>query len=491
MNLTTILILCGGFIALVIALLAVSYVKTSPNVAMVISGLSKKPRYLVGKGGFRIPLLEKTDKLYLGQVTVDIKTKEAIPTNDFINVFIDAVAKVQVDMSDVTFPNAIKNFLNAPPAQIAKEVQDTFEGNLRESVGAVCLKELNIDRDAFSDQVLDKATKDLSNLGLKVLSCNIQNIKDDNNLIKDLGADNTWKIRQEAAITKANAEKAIAIAEATAAKEANDVKVASDTAIAMKNNELEIKKAELKQKADTKNADADAAYEIQKQVQQATINQKTVDAEIEKTKREQVLSQEKIVIKENELSAEINKQADADKYKTEIEAAAELEQRKRIAEAERYEAEQKAIAVKTEAEANKYAKLQEAEGIEAIGNAEARALSAKYVAEAEGLEKKAEAYEKYGNAAIMDMIVKILPQMASEVAKPISAIDSVNIYDGGVEKVSGNVPAILKQTFDTIESVTGVNMSEVMKADTISAKTDRNINVSAETAKNVKQLLND
>ncbi len=394
-------------------------------------------------------------------------------------------------MSDVTFPNAIKNFLNAPPAQIAKEVQDTFEGNLRESVGAVCLKELNIDRDAFSDQVLDKATKDLSNLGLKVLSCNIQNIKDDNNLIKDLGADNTWKIRQEAAITKANAEKAIAIAEATAAKEANDVKVASDTAIAMKNNELEIKKAELKQKADTKNADADAAYEIQKQVQQATINQKTVDAEIEKTKREQVLSQEKIVIKENELSAEINKQADADKYKTEIEAAAELEQRKRIAEAERYEAEQKAIAVKTEAEANKYAKLQEAEGIEAIGNAEARALSAKYVAEAEGLEKKAEAYEKYGNAAIMDMIVKILPQMASEVAKPISAIDSVNIYDGGVEKVSGNVPAILKQTFDTIESVTGVNMSEVMKADTISAKTDRNINVSAETAKNVKQLLND
>ncbi len=491
MNLTTILILCGGFIALVIALLAVSYVKTSPNVAMVISGLSKKPRYLVGKGGFRIPLLEKTDKLYLGQVTVDIKTKEAIPTNDFINVFIDAVAKVQVDMSDVTFPNAIKNFLNAPPAQIAKEVQDTFEGNLRESVGAVCLKELNIDRDAFSDQVLDKATKDLSNLGLKVLSCNIQNIKDDNNLIKDLGADNTWKIRQEAAITKANAEKAIAIAEATAAKEANDVKVASDTAIAMKNNELEIKKAELKQKADTKNADADAAYEIQKQVQQATINQKTVDAEIEKTKREQVLSQEKIVIKENELSAEINKQADADKYKTEIEAAAELEQRKRIAEAERYEAEQKAIAVKTEAEANKYAKLQEAEGIEAIGNAEARALSAKYVAEAEGLEKKAEAYEKYGNAAIMDMIVKILPQMASEVAKPISAIDSVNIYDGGVEKVSGNVPAILKQTFDTIESVTGVNMSEVMKADTISAKTDRNINVSAETTKNVKQLLND
>ena len=202
-------------VLLLLLLLFASYVKTSPNIAMVISGLTKKPRYLVGKGGFRVPFLEKTDKLYLGQVTVDIKTKEAIPTNDFINVKIDAVAKVQVDMSDETFVCAIKNFLNVGPAIIAQEVQDTFEGNLRESVGAVCLKELNVDRDAFSDQVLAKATKDLSTLGLKVLSCNIQNISDENGLIKALGADNTWKIRQDAAITKANAEKAIAIAEAT------------------------------------------------------------------------------------------------------------------------------------------------------------------------------------------------------------------------------------------------------------------------------------
>lgn len=171
-------------------------------------------------------------------------------------------------MSDETFVCAIKNFLNVGPAIIAQEVQDTFEGNLRESVGAVCLKELNVDRDAFSDQVLAKATKDLSTLGLKVLSCNIQNISDENGLIKALGADNTWKIRQDAAITKANAEKAIAIAEANAAQEANDVRVLSETAIAEKNNSLEIRKAELQKSADTKKAEADAAYEIQKQDQQ-------------------------------------------------------------------------------------------------------------------------------------------------------------------------------------------------------------------------------
>lgn len=451
-------------VLLLLLLLFASYVKTSPNIAMVISGLTKKPRYLVGKGGFRVPFLEKTDKLYLGQVTVDIKTKEAIPTNDFINVKIDAVAKVQVDMSDETFVCAIKNFLNVGPAIIAQEVQDTFEGNLRESVGAVCLKELNVDRDAFSDQVLAKATKDLSTLGLKVLSCNIQNISDENGLIKALGADNTWKIRQDAAITKANAEKAIAIAEANAAQEANDVKVLSETAIAEKNNSLEIRKAELQKSADTKKAEADAAYEIQKQEQQATIYQKTINAEIEKTQREQVLSQEKIKIKENELTAEVNKQADAHKYEVE-----------KKAEAERYEAEQKA-----QAEAAKYAKLQEAEGIRAVGEANASAAQAMFIAEAEGLEKKADAYERFGQAAILDMVVKILPQVAAEVAKPISSIDSVNIYDGGVDRVSGNVPVVLKQTFDTIESATGVNLTDIVRAKTITAKTDRNINISGD-----------
>lgn len=451
-------------VLLLLLLLFASYVKTSPNIAMVISGLTKKPQYLVGKGGFRVPFLEKTDKLYLGQVTVDIKTKEAIPTNDFINVKIDAVAKVQVDMSDETFVCAIKNFLNVGPAIIAQEVQDTFEGNLREFVGAVCLKELNVDRDAFSDQVLAKATKDLSTLGLKVLSCNIQNISDENGLIKALGADNTWKIRQDAAITKANAEKAIAIAEANAAQEANDVRVLSETAIAEKNNSLEIRKAELQKSADTKKAEADAAYEIQKQEQQATIYQKTINAEIEKTQREQVLSQEKIKIKENELTAEVNKQADAHKYEVE-----------KKAEAERYEAEQKA-----QAEAAKYAKLQEAEGIRAVGEANASAAQAMFIAEAEGLEKKADAYERFGQAAILDMVVKILPQVAAEVAKPISSIDSVNIYDGGVDRVSGNVPVVLKQTFDTIESATGVNLTDIVRAKTITAKTDRNINISGD-----------
>lgn len=239
-------------------------------------------------------------------------------------------------------------------------------------------------------------------LGLEIISCNIQNVTDENGLIRDLGADNTYAIKKNAAITKANAERDIAIASQEAAKAANDVRVKTETEIAERNNELAIKQADLKQVSDTKRAAADAAYEIMKQEQLKTINVKTVDAKIEQTKREQVLSEERIKIKENELRAEVNAKADAEKYQkqvisdankyqTEINAEAAMEQRKREAEAEAYMAEQQAKAIKAKADADKYAALQEAAGIEAKGKAQAAATQANLEAEAAGILAKGNA----------------------------------------------------------------------------------------------------
>lgn len=323
----------------------------------------------------------------------------------------------------------------------------------------------------------------MKKLGIEIISGNIQNVTDRDGLIRDLGADNTAKIKKDAAITKANADRDVAIETSKAQKEANDARVEAETAIAERNNDLALKKAELKTVADTKQAAADAAYEIQKQEQQKEINTKTVDADIEKTKREQVLSKEKIAIRENELAAEVNRQADAEKYQAETAAAAELEQRKRKAEAEKYEAEQRALAKKAEAEAIKYQMEQEAAGIKAKGEAEAFAIEAKGKAEAEAMDKKAEAYQKYTGAAVLEMMVKILPEMAENIAKPISSIDSVNIYGtngDGVSTMSGNIPVMMKQLFDTMTEATGVDMREIMKANTIEAKTTRNINLTGE-----------
>ena len=505
----TLLLVGIGVIALIVVLILVMYVKAPPAVAYILSGLRKEPRVLIGTGGIKVPIIERLDRVFLGQTTVDIKTSMPVPTHDFIDVMVDAVCKVRVSPTPEGIRLAAKNFLNMTSDDIARQVEDSLEGNMREVIGAITLQGLVTDRDAFSDQIQQKAAKDMAKLGLEILSCNIQNITDQKGLIEGLGADNTYKIRKEAAITKANAEKDIQIAESEAKKAANDVRVKNETEIAERNNELAIKQADLKRVSDSKKAEADAAYEIQKQEQQRTVNEKTVDAKIAQTKREQVLAEEQVKVTENKLRAEVNAKADAAKYNTEVDAQArkfkittdaqaQLEQQKCEAEAKAYMAEQEAKAVKAKADAAKYAALQEAEGIKAKGEAEAAATQAKLQAEAEGIrakgdaeaeamDKKATAYNKSEFAKlemVLEMQKTVLPQVAENVAKPMSQIGDVTIYGTtGAEMngVSQNVPAVMKQTFDIVKNVTGVDMADVIKANTLEAKTDRNINVTGIT----------
>lgn len=500
---TNMIFLILVLVVVFIVFLAICYVKAPPKDAFIISGLSRQPRILIGKGGFRIPGLERVDKVFLGQTSVDIKTTTPVPTNDFISVVVDAVAKIRVINTPDGIRLAAKNFLNMTEKDIAMQVKDSLEGNMREIIGTLDLKSLNIDRDGFSDQIAKKAAPDMGKLGIEIISCNIQNITDNEGLIKNLGADNTFKIRKEAAITKAQAERDIAIAESEAAKEANDARVLNETIIAEKNNELAVKVANLKVIEDTQKAKADAAYEIQKQEQQKTVNVKTVEAEstksilmqekqkeinaaaveaeTEKARKEQELTSEQVKIQKNRLEAEIQKKADADKYNMEIAAAAELEQRKRQAEAEAYEAEQRARAIKAQAEAEQFRMEQEAIGrkkladaeayaIEQKGLAEAAAIEKKGLAEAEAMRKKADAFKLYGDAAKAQMVIDRLPEIARAVADPIGAIKDVRIYGNtgdGIAQVSGQVPAVIKQTMDTVADATGVNMSKIVEQSTL------------------------
>lgn len=495
----------AGVVILFVILFLCMYVKAPPSVAYVLSGLRKEPRILVGTGGFKIPIIERLDKVFLGQTTVDVKTSMPVPTHDFIDVMVDAVCKVRVMPTPEGTRLAAKNFLNMTSHEIASSIKDSLEGNMREVIGAISLEGLVTDRDAFSDQIQQKAAKDMAKLGLEILSCNIQNITDQKGLINDLGADNTYKIKKDAAINKANAEKEIAIAESDAKKAANDVRVKNDTEIAERNNELAIKQADLKRVADAKQAEADAAYEIQKQEQQKTVNERTVDAQIAKTKREQVLADEQVKVTENKLRAEVNAKADAAKYNTEVDAQArkfkmetdaqaELEQKKREAEAKAYMAEQEAKAVKAKADAAKYAALQEAAGIEAKGKAEAAATQAKLAAEAEGIrakgdaeaeamDKKSEAFKKSEFARlemVLEMQKTVLPQVAQSVAEPMSQIKDVRIYGNTgaeIQGISQNVPAVMQRTFDIVKETTGVDLADVMRAETIDAKVTKNVNL--------------
>lgn len=494
------LVLIGVIVVVIIVLLviiATMYVKAPPSMAYILSGFRKEPRVLIGGGGVKIPVLERLDKVYLGQVTVDVKTSQPVPTHDFLDVMVDAVCKVRVKPDTEGTRLAAKNFLNMNSVQIAAQVKDSLEGNMREVVGSLDLIKINTDRDAFSDEIQKKAAPDMAKLGLEILSCNIQNITDEKGLIRDLGADNTAAIQKNAKITRANADRDVAKAQAEADNEANEARVKADTIIAERNNELAIKRAELKRLSDIKKAESDAAYEIQQQEQQKTINIKTVDADIEKTRKEQTLSAEKIKIKQSEYLVDVNA-----KYQTEIDAKAALEKQKRGAEAEAYKAEQTAKAVKAKAEANRYSQEQEAAGIRAKGEAEAYAtqqtltaeaegtkakllaeaegVKAKGLAEAEAMQKKAEAYSKYGSIAVIDMLSKlnekVLPYMAKYIAEPMSKIGNMTVYGtNGSEAsgISGNVP-------DIVKDATGVDMADIMKANTIDAKVNKNVNVNGD-----------
>ena len=453
-------------ILVVIALIIIvmlGYVKAPPDQAYIISGLKKESKVLIGRAGIRVPFLERMDKLYLGQMTVDIKTEQSVPTSDFINVNVDAVAKVRISPHAEGIKLAAKNFLNKRPDDITRDLQDSLQGNMREIIGTLSLKEINTDRDSFSDQVMQKASKDMDKLGIEILSCNIQNVTDENGLIKDLGADNTSLIKKNAAIAKAQADRDIAIAQAEAERESNEARVLADTQIAQKQTELEIKRAELKIVADGKRAEADAAYEIQSQGQRKSIETATVNAEIAKTQRQAELKQHEVEVERQRLEAEIRAKADAERYRQQQEAEAALFKRQKDAEAARYEQEQKAEAEMKIAEAQKYAKEQEAEGIAAVGKAEAAAIRAKALAEAEGIDKKAEAMKKYGDAAVIEMVMQTLPEIAKHVAEPLSRVDKITMYgDGNSAKLLEDIITGTSQVTEGVTQSMGIDVKALV-----------------------------
>ena len=469
-----------------------SYIKAPPDKAYIISGLRKTPKILIGRAGLKLPFFERKDELLIKQISIDIKTGDYVPTLDFIGVNIDAVAKVKIRTDEEGIQLAMKNFLNMKEQQIMEALVDSLQGNMREIIGTISLKELCNDRKSFGDQVQEKAQVDMNRLGIEIISCNIQHVEDQNDLIIALGQDNMASIQKNASIAKANADRDVAIAQAQAKKEANDAQVLSDTEIAVKQNELSIKRAELKTIEDTKKAEADAAYEIQKEAQRKTIEITKTEADIAKQEKEVDLKRREAEVKEQALDAEIKKKAEAEKFAKQQQADAELYQRQRNAEADKFEKQQQAEAKKAQAEADLYAKQQEAEGIRAVGEAEAKAIEAKGKAEAEALEKKAEAMKKYGQAAMVEMIVKALPEMAKAIAEPLSTIDKVTIIDGtngttGVDSMSTYVPQALAKTIESVKEATGLDITEIMRANTYDAKVNKNINVTGLDLRPIKE----
>lgn len=478
-------------ICVVVLLLKFGYVKASPDTAKIISGVRKEPKVLIAKAGFMIPFFEKLDELSLKLIPLDIKTGDSVPTADCIDIFVDSAVNVKIGSTPEMVSIAAQNFLNKDTYEIGKIVAEVLEGNIREIICTMKLRELIGDRKAFVEKVSENVIPDLNKMGIELVSFNVQRFSDSNHVIKDLGIDNISQIQKAAKIAKANADKEVEIAQAKALKEANDAKVQSETEIAMKNNELAIKKAELKKESDIKKAEADAAYRIQEEEQRRTVEITTANANLARQEKELELKEREVAIQEKTLEAEIMKQAEAEKYavqqradaaqyEKQKEAEAELFERQRIAEAERFEAEQEAEAQKARATAERYAKEQEAEAVraagraeadatEAKGKAEAEAIQAKALAEAEGILKKAEAMKEYGDAARQQMeldTIKVyfeqLPKIAEAVGKGYANVGEIKMFGGESSQLAGNIMTTVTQVTDGIKESTGLDITSLL-----------------------------
>jgi len=483
MDIQSLLPYIGGAIVIILLLLIVTigYVKAPPDTAYIISGLRKK--IIVGKASIKIPFLERLDKLSLKLIPIDVKTSSMVPTADYINIQVDAAVNVKVGSDSNKLELAAQNFLNQNSDYMARVAREVLEGNMREIVGRMSLEEMVSDRQKFAELVKENAMPDLAAMGLNIVSFNVQNFTDANGVIDDLGIDNISQIKKKAAIAKAEADKEIAVAKADADRQANDARVAAEREIAIKNNDLSIQKAELKKVADVKQATADAAYEIEKENQRKTIEVTSADANIAKQEREVLLKSKEAEVKEKALEAEVKKQAEAEKFAIQQKADAELYTRQKEAEAKKFEIQQEAEAQRAKADADRYSREREAQGIQLVGEAEAEAIRAKGIAEAEAMDKKAEAYQKYTGAAVAEMLIKVLPDVAGEIAEPLTQIDKITVIGSGndsssIDSVAGNVPGVMTKLFESMKETTGIDLGEIVRANTYDAKVTRNVNFS-------------
>ena len=344
---------------------------------------------------------------------------------------------------------------------------------MREIIGQMNLKDLVNNKQLFSSKIQENARDDIRAIGLEIVNLNVQSCTDENNAINDLGIDNLSKIQKDAKIAKAQAERDVQVAQAQASKEGNEAQAQAQAEIAKQNKELALRQYEYQIEQDKKKAEADTTYEIQKAERQKLINENTVMAEIAKTEKETELKEKEVALTEKTLDATVKKQADANKYKSEVEAEAQKQVTIHNAEAELEKAKQEAKAkieiakankeaAELEADAIKAKALAEAEGIRAKLEAEAAGIEAKGIAEAKGIEKKAEAQAKMQKASVVEMIVNKLPDIAKEVSAPLSNIDSITMYGDQSTKLIENNTQKIDKILKVAEDSLGIDLKSIV-----------------------------
>jgi flotillin len=453
------------------------YTKVGPNQVLVISGVNRHTvdpdgtsravgfRIVKGGGVFVWPVFEKVDILSLELLTIDVQTPE-VYTSKGVPVLVDGVAQIKVKGDDVSIGTAAEQFLSKTTDEIKNVATQTLEGHLRAILGTMTVEDIYQNRDAFASKVQEVAAGDMANMGLSIVSFTIRDIRDKQGYLEALGKPRIAQVKRDAQIAQAEADRDAMIKSSQATQAGQEAKFAADTKIAESQRDYQSNVAQYQAAVNLKKAEADLAYDLQKYKTGQLVMAEQVQVNIIEKQKQIELQEQEIKRRQKELEANVQKPADAERYKVET-----------LANAKKFQLETEAAGAASATKAAGFASadvakatgIAEAEANKARGLAQAAVIEAQGKATAEAMSAKAESFKQYNQAAVIEMIVRILPEIAGKISEPLAKMEKMVIINsgngpgGGASKLTGDVTQIIAQLPPVLESLTGVKFEKLLE----------------------------
>lgn len=443
----------GVFVAIVLAVLIVlmllivfvaKYQTAKPDEALIISGSylgsknvhadesNNKIKIVRGGGAFVLPVFQRSNRISLLSSKLDVSTPE-VYTEQGVPVMCDGTSIIKIGSSVEEIATAAEQFLGKTREELENEAREVLEGHLRSILGSMTVEEIYQNRDKFSQSVQEVASVDLAKMGLIIVSFTIKEVRDKNGYLDSLGKPRIAQVKRDADIAEAEALKETRIKKAEAEKESQAAELQRQTEIAESLKEKELKLAAYKQEQDVARAKADQAYNLESAREQQQVIEQEMQVKVVERQKQIELEEKEIIRREKQYDSEVKKKADADRYAKEQEA----------------QANQTRLA----------------------GQAEAEATLAKGKAEAEAKQKIADAFKEYGEAAVLSMVIEMLPQLMREAAQPLGNIEKISVVDtgnssgeaGGANRVTSYATNLLSTTQETLKETTGLDIKDIIE----------------------------
>ncbi|MBR3119202.1 flotillin family protein [Oceanobacillus profundus] len=466
---------------LLIALIAVfmtKYRTAGPDEALIVTGsylggknvhtdeAGNKIKIIRGGGTFVLPVFQQAEPLSLLSSKLEVSTPE-VYTEQGVPVMADGTAIIKIGGSINEIATAAEQFLGKSRSDRENEAKEVLEGHLRSILGSMTVEEIYKNRDKFSQEVQRVASQDLAKMGLIIVSFTIKDVKDKNGYLDSLGKPRIAQVKRDADIATAEADKETRIKRAEAAKDAQKAELERSTEIAEAEKENQLKTAEYRREQDIAKARADQAYDYETARAKQQVTEQEMQIKIIERQKQIELEEKEILRRERQYDSEVKKKADADRYAVEQSAVAEKARQIAEADANQYRIESQA---KAEAEQVRVDGLAKADSQRAQGEAEAEIIRLKGIAEAEAKEKIAEAFEQFGQAAVLDMVMKMLPEYAKEIASPLANIDKITVVDtgssgtdGGANKVTGYATNLMSTLQESLKASSGIDVKDLLE----------------------------